>query len=446
MNYLNVPVDFPVDEITDALAENLTPVIYRAGAYIFREDEPGGYAYVIERGEVNITKAVDDGEIIIATLGPGELLGEMSPIDNQRRSASARAISETEVIPISRGQFSEVINNADPLIQLLLNVLLDRLRSVNADAGPQPDGLHMFDRDLKSESIEAIRGRAIGQIKAETELRDAFARRELDLFYQPIVDMENTRLAGFEALLRWLSPDKGIIGPDQFIGVAEESGLIVPIGLWVIEHACHMLTRFQTLRDRHFPDAPPLFITANVSARQLRTTHQVDAIIATIRRTGIDPTALKIEITEGLLLDDPEGAIKAFTRLKALGVHIALDDFGTGYSSLSYLHRFPLDTLKIDRSFVTSMLKSRDSMTVISTITRLARDLKLNCVSEGIEDPHELAKLRDFDCDYGQGYLFSKPVPESEVAALIARDILWTPGGNDDAAELSAAVAGDGDA
>ncbi len=441
MSSLNLPVDFAIDEMTEALAENLTPVIYRAGAYIFREDEPAGYAYVIERGEVNITKDVDDGEIIIATLGPGELLGEMSPIDNQRRSASARAVTETEVIPISRGQFSEVINNADPLIQLLLNVLLDRLRSGQRDTGSETDGLRIFDHDLKSQSIEAIRGRAIGQIKVETELRDAFARRELDLFYQPIVYMKDTRLAGFEALIRWLSPEKGIIGPDQFIGVAEESGLIVPIGLWVIEHACHMLTRFQAMRDRQFPDAPPLFITANVSARQLRQTHQVDSIIATIRRTGIDPSALKIEITEGLLLDDPESAIKAFTRLKALGVHIALDDFGTGYSSLSYLHRFPLDTLKIDRSFVMSMLKSRDSMTVINTITRLARDLKLNCVSEGIEDPHELSKLRDFGCDYGQGYLFSKPVPESEVAELIARDVLWAPPENVDGAASTQATA-----
>jgi len=423
MSYLNIPLDFPIDQMTEALAENLTPVIYRSGAHIFKEDEPGGYAYVIERGEVKITKEVDDGEILIATLGPGELLGEMSPIDNQRRSATATAVTETEVIPISRGQLSEVINSADPLIQLLLNVLIERLRNDNSDK----EGLRIFDNELKSQSIEAIRGRAIGQIKVETELRDAFARRELDLYYQPIVNMEDSRIAGFEALIRWLSPENGVVGPDQFIPVAEESGLIVPIGLWIIEHACHMLTRFQAMRDRQYPDAPPLFISANVSARQLREEHNVDSIIATIRRTGIDPSTLKIEITEGLLLDDPEGAIKAFTRLKALGVKIALDDFGTGYSSLSYLHRFPLDTLKIDRSFVMSMLKSRDSMTVINTITRLARDLNLSCVSEGIEDAHELTKLRDFGCDYGQGYLFSRPVPESEIAELITRDCLWAP-------------------
>jgi EAL domain-containing protein (putative c-di-GMP-specific phosphodiesterase class I) len=136
---------------------------------------------------------------------------------------------------------------------------------------------------------------------------------------------------------------------------------------------------------------------------------------------------LKIEITEGLLLDDPEAAIIAFNRLKALGAKMALDDFGTGYSSLSYLHRFPLDTLKIDRSFVMSMLKSKESMTVVRTITRLARDLGLTCVSEGIENPHEITTLKNFGCDYGQGFLFAKPVPAAEAEELIKRFELWTP-------------------
>ena len=197
--------------------------------------------------------------------------------------------------------------------------------------------------------------------------------------------------------------------------------------LWVIEHACYMLKRFQAIRDREFPDDEPLFMSANVSARQLLSLNNVDIIIATIRKTGVDPSAIKIEITEGLLITDPEMAITAINRLKALGVTIALDDFGTGYSSLGYLHRFPLDTLKIDRSFVSSMLNSRESMTVIRTITRLARDLKLSCVSEEIEDPSELTTLKDFGCDYGQGYLFSRPVPGKDVAELLTRDRLWAP-------------------
>jgi len=427
MNHLPAPEDTLIDDLCAVLPEDLTPVIYRGGAVIFREREPGGYAYIIERGKVEITQEDDGDQKVVAILGPGELLGEMSPIDNQSRSATATAITETEVIPISSAQLKEIVDNADPLVQLLLRVLIERLRNVRSKTAPTPGGIHLLEGEKDNRSLEFVRGRALKRIKLEKELRDAFARRELDLYYQPIVHLSNYRVAGFEALLRWLSPERGVVGPGDFIGVAEESGLIVPIGLWVLEHACHMLKRFQSIRDRHYPDEPRLFMSANVSARQLRDLQNVDAIVATIKNTGVDPSGIKIEITEGLLLTDPEVAIAAFTRLKALGVTIALDDFGTGYSSLSYLHRFPLDTLKIDRSFVMSMLKSRDSMTVIRTITRLARDLKLDCVSEGIEELQELTTLKDFGCEYGQGYLFSRPVPEKDVAELLARPQLWPP-------------------
>jgi diguanylate cyclase len=426
-NQFGLTQEVSFDDLAAALTESLTPVIYQAGSAIFREHEVGGPAYLIERGQVKITQNEGDEQKVVAILGPGELLGEMSPIDNQSRSATATAITETEVIPISRLQLEEVIGKTDPLIQLLLRVLIERIRKGSSNPSTSNDGLKIMNRDASLKSIEAIRGKAITQIKLETELRDAFARRELDLYYQPIVRLSDFRLAGFEALIRWISPERGVVGPNDFIGVAEESGLIVPIGLWVLEHACHMLTRFQAVRDRYYPEEEPLFMSANVSARQLRDVDNVDTMISTIRRTGIDPGALKIEITEGLVLDDPEAAIAAFTRFKALGAKIALDDFGTGYSSLSYLHRFPFDTLKIDRSFVMSLLKSKHSMTVVRTITRLAHDLNLTCVSEGIEDPHELTTLKNFGCEYGQGFLFAKPLPAADAEELIKKFELWTP-------------------
>ncbi|MFT4581657.1 MAG: EAL domain-containing protein (putative c-di-GMP-specific phosphodiesterase class I) [Gammaproteobacteria bacterium] len=426
-NQFGLTQEVSFDDLAATLTESSTPVIYRSGSAIFREHEVSGPAYLIERGQVEITQQEGDEQKVLAILGPGELFGEMSPIDNQSRSATATAITETEVIPISRLQLEEIISKTDPLIQLLLRVLIERLRKAAPHAEVRNGGLKILDRDASLKSIEAIRGKVITHIKQEIELRDAFARRELDLYYQPIVRLSDYRLAGFEALIRWISPERGVVGPNDFIGVAEESGLIVPIGLWVLEHACHMLTRFQAVRDRYYPEEDPLFMSANVSARQLGNSDNVDTIISTIRRTGIDPSALKIEITEGLLLDDPEAAIIAFNRLKALGAKMALDDFGTGYSSLSYLHRFPLDTLKIDRSFVMSMLKSKESMTVVRTITRLARDLGLTCVSEGIENSHELTTLKNFGCDYGQGFLFAKPVPAAEAEELIKRFELWTP-------------------
>ena len=427
MTHITLPKGILFEDLTNILSERLTPVIYRAGARIFSENEPGGHAYLIEYGKVKITREEGDDQKVIAVLGPGELLGEMSPIDYQGRSATATAITETEIIPISSQQLREIIDNADPLIQLLLRVLIKRLRNVNTHSSRSSGGLGLLDEENGSRSDDAIRSRALDRIKTEKELRNAFERRELALYFQPIVRLNDYRIAGFEALIRWLSPERGVVGPGEFIGVAEDTGLIVPIGQWVLEHACFMLKRFQAINDNYFPDEPPLFVSANVSVRQLRNPQNIESIIAIIRKTGIDPTRLKIEITEGLLLADPEFAIDIFSRLRALGVTIALDDFGTGYSSLSYLHRFPLDTLKIDRSFVISMLESRDSMTVIRTITRLAHDLKLSCVSEGIEDTHELTTLKDFGCDYGQGYLFSPPVPDGEIADLLARGPLWAP-------------------
>ena len=436
MESISLPNDSMIDDLAGAMSESLAPIIYGPGASIFREQDLGGHAYIIERGQVKITQDAGTDQKVIAILGPGELLGEMSPIDNERRSTTATTITETEIIPIGTGQLKEIVDNADPLIQLLLHVLIERLRNTRPDSERTAGGIRLLDDEMKDRSIETVRGRALHQLKAEKELRDAFSRREFDLYFQPIVRLRDYRLAGFEGLLRWLSPERGVIGPNEFIGIAEETGLIVPIGLWVLEHACYMLKRFQALRDRDFPDEEPLFMSANVSARQLRNMNNVDSIIATISKTGIDPSAIKIEITEGLLIADPEIAITAINRLQALGITIALDDFGTGYSSLSYLHRFPLDTLKIDRSFVMSMLKSRESMTVIRTITHLARDLKLSCVSEGIEDPRELTTLKDFGCDYGQGYLFSHPLPEREVTEVLTRDQLWTPNRTDAAAYL----------
>ena len=417
-----------IADFSAATAENLFPVIYSAGAPIFRENEPGGHAYIIERGCVQITQQTGDSEKIIATLGPGELFGEMSPIDHQQRSATATAMVETEVIPINSRKLKEIINGADPLVQLLLRVLIERLRS-ETPANRSLGDIGLFDDEAGTESIESVRVRALRQIKLEKELRDAFDRREFELYFQPIVHLRDYRPAGFEALIRWASPEKGIVGPNDFIGVSEDTGLIVPIGLWVMEHACHSLKRFQAVRDRYGFAEDPLFMSINVSARQLVDLRHVDALLAAIKKSGVDPEHIKIEITETLLLADPEVAIAALNRLQTTGVKIALDDFGTGYSSLSYLHRFPLDTIKIDRSFVMSMLKSRDSMTVIKTITHLAHDLKLNCVSEGIEDPDELTTLKELGCELGQGYLFSRPIPQKGIAELLSQQQLWLPPG-----------------
>ncbi len=191
MNQLTNSQEILIDDLSAAMPENLTPVVYRAGASIFRESEAGGHAYIIERGQVKITQEEGDDHKVIAILGPGELLGEMSPIDNQNRSATATAITETEVIPISSLQLKEIIDNADPLLQLLLRVLIERMRKTGSQAEREMRGIQLLDDDMSKRTFESVRGRALQQIKLEKELRDAFARRELDLYFQPIVSLDD---------------------------------------------------------------------------------------------------------------------------------------------------------------------------------------------------------------------------------------------------------------
>lgn len=404
---------------------------YGAGAPIFHEGESGSCAYLIERGQVQISKRMNGSPRTLAVLGPGELFGELAPIDGERRSATALALCETEVIPISRAQLDSKIDEADPLVGLLLRLVLGRLRSTqrqsSAAEGEQasPTGVTL----QRDPAYEAARARAIGRIHLCRALQEAMEREEFELFYQPVVSCGvETNMAGFEALLRWHRPDCGLLQPADFIPMAEESGLIVPIGLWVLETACLTLAEFQRKLQRHLAETPPLFMCVNISEIQLHDSDNVDRMIQVIRNTGVDPANIKLEITEGLLMQQPEMAAAGLSKLKEAGVTLAVDDFGTGYSSLSYLHRFQLDTLKVDSSFVSSMLYNEDSLHIVRAITGLARELNMDVIAEGVEDDEELQRLCELECGYAQGFLFSRPVPAPQIlAALSAMSPAQTP-------------------
>jgi EAL domain-containing protein (putative c-di-GMP-specific phosphodiesterase class I) len=420
MNIEPITEEFLLTDLAAALPESWSSTVYPAGSVIFREGEPAGCAYLIERGQIQISVCPNGEEKVLAVLGQGELLGEMAPIDDQPRSATATVLSDAEVISISRQQLETVIDDSGPLMQLLLRVLLDRLRSTQrgSDANIPVERGKPIERKLFA-GYEAIRGRAVEQLQMEKALQEALRRREFELYLQPIIRLSDNHLAGFETLIRWISPEKGILQPMEFLGVAEDSGLIVPIGLWVLEHSCHILGRMEGQFQDAFPGLPPLFISANVSARQLASLKDVDDMVAIIKKTGVDASHLKIEITEGLLVKNPEIAEIGMKKLKEIGVTFAIDDFGTGYSSLSYLHRFPLDTLKIDRSFVNAMLEDTGSFTIVRAVTKLAQELNMDIVAEGIERPEEITKLQELGCNYGQGFLFSRPVPVNQAMDLL---------------------------
>jgi PAS domain S-box-containing protein/diguanylate cyclase (GGDEF)-like protein len=269
----------------------------------------------------------------------------------------------------------------------------------------------VFDRDMHAQ--------VMARLRMETDLRRALSRGEMRVHYQPIVSLASGRIAGFEALVRWDHPVEGMIQPDDFVPLAEETGLILPIGMWVLEEACRELRRWQ---DTHQGDEAPT-MAVNLSARQFIQPDLVEQVQRVLRETGIEHGTLKLEITESVLMQHTDRVTETLHRLKALGVQLHIDDFGTGYSSLGYLHRLPLDALKIDRSFVSEA--EGVNLHLVRTIVALAHALGVAVITEGIESPQVLRELRELECEFGQGFLFSRPLASGDIEALVASDPCW---------------------
>ena len=259
---------------------------------------------------------------------------------------------------------------------------------------------------------------ALKQLELERTLRGAMERGEFLLHYQPQVDMRRGGIVGFEALLRWQHPKRGLVPPGEFIDFCEESGLIVPLGQWVLRSACEQQRRWQAL------GLPPVHIAVNVSARQLQDSDLVQVFKEVVEDTGADPRLLDVELTESAMLKDPDSVGRLLQGFTDLGMGIALDDFGTGYSSLTHLRRFSVTTIKIDRSFITNLCSSQDDAAIVSAIVGMGRSLRLRTLAEGIETSEQLAFLRQLNCDSMQGYYFSKPLPaEAVTSELFERNL-----------------------
>jgi diguanylate cyclase (GGDEF)-like protein len=260
---------------------------------------------------------------------------------------------------------------------------------------------------------ESMRIEVLDRMSTEHSLHRALERSELMLHYQPVVELERVTTVGVEALVRWQHPSQGLVSPYRFIPVAEESGLIIPIGAWVLEQACHQLQDWQ----QPGRSGPHGSIEVNLSARQIDDPRIVRTVEQVLARTGLPPEYLTLEITESALMTNAASALAVLSALKELGVQLAIDDFGTGYSSLTYLQRFPLDILKVDRSFVEELGVSVEGEEIVSAVINLAHALGLKVVAEGVETALQLEVLQAFECDLAQGYLFSKPLPASEIVA-----------------------------
>jgi EAL domain-containing protein (putative c-di-GMP-specific phosphodiesterase class I) len=390
---------------------SLERIALPAGSPLFAEGETGSCAFLVASGRVEIFVTRDGCRVNLAERGPGEIVGEMAILDRRPRSASARAVEDCELVVIAQEQIAHRLAESDPVLRMCLGVVIARYRESIAmiDSGDRKRVARPSDAEV--EDFEAT----VRTLSLESELRRALREREFELFFQPITRLPSERLAGFEALLRWRHPRRGLVPPGDFIPVAEACGLIGDITSWCLDEVGRAFPKIMSAALANVGAVEPLFISVNVSGHDLSRPNFVASVAAMLRTSGMAPGSLKLEVTESVLMKDPAKAVETLSECRRLGMSIAIDDFGAGYSSLSYLSTLPITTIKIDRGFVHSMIERPASRKIVKMILRLADELEIPVVAEGIEDPREATMLADLGCAFAQGYLFGKasPLPEA---------------------------------
>lgn len=286
-------------------------------------------------------------------------------------------------------------------------VFRDAAKALRRAKSEGSGSIRIFDPVLHEEASERVR--------REEEIRQALEKDEMVLHYQPILDLSSPRIVGLEALIRWPRPDGSFVPAGEFIPLAEQSGLVAHMGWWTLERACGQLVEWH----RRFPGTPPVAVMVNVPGRQFSEPELIPSVVRILDETGLSADHLHLEITETSAMEDLDRSLSTLNDLQEVGVHVHVDDFGTGYSSLSYLHRLPVDSLKVDRSFVSGVTSGPENLAIVRTIVELAKGLRLSVVAEGIETPAQLALLQELKCDYGQGWLFSKALEPARVQEVL---------------------------
>ena len=377
-------------------------VLFKRGDTLFAEGDAPSGAFLIESGRIEISTLQFGERRVLAELGPGMLLGEMAVIDDSTRTATACALSNCRLTPIDADQFAERLAAADPVVRALLMSQLTRYRSVLATLS----GDHSAKVDPSLAQLADVG--AFNKIRLESELRAALERKELDVRLQPIEEIINGNIAGYEALVRWQHPERGAVSPTEFIRLAEETSLIVPIGDYVFARVCDMLVEFKRRGRKPLP-----FIAMNLSARQLEDPKLVERILAHLRKRDLPPDRLKLEITESLIFDHAHiGELLA--RCHAVGMHVALDDFGTGYSNLGPLLTLNFDQIKLDGSFVKALDRPR-GVALVGVIVAMTRALDCDLIAEGVETREQREILHKLGCRYAQGWLVGRPAAFVDV-------------------------------
>src|SRR5690606_1935617 len=382
------------------------------GEILFRQGEPAGCAWLVEKGELLLQVESDNGPQPPRLFGPGELIGELALLDGAPYRATAIARGDAVLLAIDAQQFDQRIEASDPIVRAMIDSLRSRMRALRQAC---PSGIALPLEDTPCDDPEERAG--IAKIHFETQLREALDRQSLEVHYQPIYDLQAGRVGGYEALVRWKHEDLGQVSPAEFIQLAEETSLIVPLGEYVLDRAIDVL---RGLHARH-GDALPS-IAVNLSARQLVQPGMARQVVARAERAGLPKGALKLEVTESRMLDyAPVAAVMQHCRSQ--GIPFALDDFGTGYSNLTHLHELEFEYIKVDQAFCRHMNDSPRAMAIVEAIVAMAHRMGAQVIMEGVETAQQLAELRRMGVRHAQGWLVGKAQPQESVLSGAAADV-----------------------
>ena len=389
--------------------------VFKPGDIIMKQGDKGDCAYMIEEGLVEIlVEKSDKSAHVVGTRGPGSLIGEMALVDSAPRTAAVRAVENCKLLVLTQGDFSGRLEKADSIVNMVTKVILTRYRDtlMRLHIGGHSDDISTAEA-LEHQYTDT--SQALESVKLANDFKEGLKNKDVYLHYQPIIDLKSDQVRGFEALMRWEHPQKGFISPGVFIPVLEESGLIVEASQWALKESLMALKRIEN-RSGHDNE---LFMSVNFSSRDFASEGFTELVYDIISKSDVDPHNVHLEITERLLMGQPEQAKETLDICRKAGMHISLDDFGTGYSSLSYLHFFPIDTLKIDRCFVKDIDEDENVLKLVKAIVDLANSMGMQTIAEGVETETQASFLAGLGCDMVQGFYFAKPMSELDVTNFV---------------------------